>query len=81
MSELNLYAILTSRDQSTVRLGWVSFCTGLTYCGICLRAPVEPMLGAECRACGAQVSRLFDLCAGNNSVRQAWKDALSLPSP
>ena len=75
MSESHVYSIFTSSDRSSVRLGWVSLSTGLTYCGICLRAPVAAEVGAECNACGAQVSRLFDLNAGTDSITQAWREA------
>jgi hypothetical protein len=34
------YAILTNATQTRSRLGWVSASTGVTYCGICLRAPI-----------------------------------------
>jgi len=61
-----------------VRLGWVSQSTGLTYCGICFGTAVAPEIGAECPACGAQVSRLLDLRAEGKSINQAWNDALLL---
>ena len=77
MSESHLYTIVISRNQSTVRFGWVSASTGLTYCGICLRAPIAPKTGAACSVCDARVL-MFDLRAGGNSMKQAWRDALPL---
>lgn len=76
MRKSHLYTILASPDRAAVRLGWVSISTGLTYCGICLRAEVAPEVGAECAACGARVSRVLDLGAGEDSIRQAWREAL-----
>jgi hypothetical protein len=61
--ETYAYAILTNRNQTRSRLGWVSFSTGVTYCGICLRAPVEPEVGTTCVICGASVTRIFELAA------------------
>jgi hypothetical protein len=55
MSESHLYTIVLSRNQSTLRFGWISASTGLTYCGICLRAPIRSEIGAECPVCDARV--------------------------
>ena len=73
--EINHYAILISSDQATMRLGWVSPSTGLTYCGICLRSPVTPKIGADCHACGARVARTFELYADAYTTKRAWKEA------
>jgi|HubBroStandDraft_2_1064218.scaffolds.fasta_scaffold388981_1 hypothetical protein len=75
MNKSSFFTILVSPNYATVRLGWVSPSTGLTYCGICLRAAVLPEVGAECSGCGALVARLFDLREGPDSIRQAWKEA------
>lgn len=61
MTEAHIYSIMKASHSSTVRLGWVSSSTGITYCGICLRAAVRPQVGAECTACGAYVTQLMDL--------------------
>jgi hypothetical protein len=63
--------ILTSSDSSRARLGWVSDSTGLTYCGLCLRAPIAPKVGSTCLACGARVAHVVDLFAGPHTMRQA----------
>ncbi|MBB6145050.1 hypothetical protein HNQ77_003006 [Silvibacterium bohemicum] len=75
MRETLVYTILTSADQARARLGWVSTSTGLTYCGICLRAEVTPEVGADCRVCGARVAQVFELSSGPASIRRAWKSA------
>jgi len=76
MSESHLYTILTSRNQSTVRFGWISISTGLTYCGICLRAPIAPEVGAVCPVCDATVSQVVDLGDRGASMKAAWRAAL-----
>ena len=76
MSESHLYTIVLSRNQSTLRFGWISASTGLTYCGICLRAPIRSEIGAECPVCDARVSHILDLRAAGSSMKQAWREAL-----
>ena len=76
MSESQLYTIVLSRNQSTLRFGWISASTGLTYCGICLRAPIKPEIGAACPVCDAHVSQILDVRAAGNSMKQAWQEAL-----
>jgi hypothetical protein len=78
MNTSTLYAILISANQATMRLGWVSSSTGLTYCGICLRASLAPEVGSECSGCGARVTKVFELSAGSNSMLGAWKDATTI---
>jgi hypothetical protein len=81
MSKPGLYTIISCRKLRTARLGWVSPSTGLTYCGICLRAPVTPAIGAECSACGAHVAGLFEMQDGEAAVRHAWRQALLMAQP
>ena len=57
------YALSTNLNRTRSRLGWISASTGVTYCGICLRAPITPQIGSTCVMCGAQVTRIFDLIA------------------
>lgn len=71
-SYLSRCSIFTSANHARTRLGWVSVSTGLTYCGICLRAQVPPEVGANCSACGARVTEIFDLAAAPASARAAW---------
>ena len=75
MTESTLYTIVTSQDGHTTRLGWISFATGLTYCGICLGSAVEPRVGESCKNCGAQVVSVFDAAAGPEASRRAWSEA------
>ena len=77
MTELHFYSIMKAENPSTVRLGWVSPHTGITYCGICLRAAVTPQVGAECNVCGAQVTRLLDIRAKGDHWQRTWKEAIS----
>jgi hypothetical protein len=60
-SETNAYALSTNAMQTRSRLGWVSASTGVTYCGICLRAPISPEVGTTCIVCGARVTRTLEL--------------------
>jgi len=72
MTESTLLSIFSSQDGHTTRLGWISFATGLTYCGICLGSAVEPRVGESCEACGAQVISVFDAANGSEAIRKAW---------
>jgi hypothetical protein len=72
MTESTLHSVFTSQDGHTTRLGWISFATGLTYCGICLGSAVEPRVGESCEACGAQVISVFDAANGAEAIRKAW---------
>ena len=74
-TENNLLSIFTSQDGHTTRLGWISFATGLTYCGICLGAAVEPRVGECCEKCGAHLISVFDASQGPDAIRKAWKEA------
>jgi len=65
------YVILMNQGHTRARLGWVSASTGLTYCGLCLRAAVTPQLGQSCPACGAKVARVFEADADSDSMRNA----------
>jgi hypothetical protein len=75
MSEPTLYAIVTSQDGVTTRMGWISSATGITYCGICLGAAVEPRVGELCAGCGACVIGVFDEQADPETIRRAWSHA------
>ena len=77
MTDPHLYPILTSTNPASVRLGWVSFSTGITYCGICLRAEIVPEVGATCSACGAQVAQVLDITARGEAWSSAWKQAFT----
>jgi hypothetical protein len=70
MAELYFYSVMTAVPSGTIRFGWVSATTGITYCGICLRSPVAPQVGEECKACGARVAQLLDIRAKGD----AWRD-------
>ncbi len=76
MTEIYPYAVLFGKKTPfTVRLGWVSQSTGITYCGICLGAAIASSVGAECPACGARVSQLLD--SRENIVwKDVWKKAV-----
>lgn len=75
MTETTLNSIFSSQDGHQTRLGWISFATGLTYCGICLGSAVEPRVGESCEACGAQVISVFDAASGPEAIRRAWNQA------
>jgi peptide methionine sulfoxide reductase MsrB len=75
MTESRLNSIFTSQDGHQTRLGWISFATGITYCGICLGSAVEPRVGESCEACGAQVISVFDAANGPEAIRKAWCEA------
>jgi hypothetical protein len=68
-----LYVILIDRGHTRVRLGWVSVSTGLTYCGICLRAVVTPETGKCCQACGATVAHVFKIGPDAGALRNALR--------
>lgn len=74
-SYLSRCSIFAGANHARMRLGWVSASTGLTYCGICLRAPVAPEVGADCSACGARIAKIFDFAAPPASIRAAWSSA------
>ncbi len=76
--EVRLHTIFTSADKSRARLGWVSASTGLTYCGICLRAEVNAVPGTACHVCGARVAQVFEPSTDPASARRAWRAAFSL---
>jgi hypothetical protein len=78
MAELYFYSVMTSVPSGTIRFGWVSATTGITYCGICLRSPVAPRVGEECKACGARVAQLLDIRAKGDAWRQTWRAAASM---
>lgn len=65
------YVILMNRGHTRARLGWVSASTGLTYCGLCLRAAVTPQLGHSCPTCGAKVAHVFEPGTDSDSMRNA----------
>jgi len=65
------YVILLNRGHTRARLGWVSASTGLTYCGLCLRATVTPQLGQACPTCGAKVAHVFQAGTDSDSMRNA----------
>jgi hypothetical protein len=65
------YALSTNIGRTRSRLGWISASTGVTYCGICLRAPITPQMGSICVMCGAQVTRVFDL-VGRRPADGGW---------
>jgi hypothetical protein len=73
MRESTLYSIVTSQDGHAARLGWVSSATGITYCGICLAAPLTPRVGELCDHCGACVVSVFDAADGPEAIRHAWR--------
>ena len=75
MAEQQIYLILKASHRVAMRFGWVSSTTGITYCGICLRAPVAAEIGAECCVCGARVAQLVDVRAKRDAWRRAWKEA------
>lgn len=75
MTESTVNAIFTSQDGHQTRLGWISFATGITYCGICLGSAVEPKVGESCEACGAHVISVFDAANGPDAIRKAWCEA------
>jgi len=75
MTESTLNSIFSSQDGHQTRLGWISFATGLTYCGICLGSAVEPRVGEFCPCCGALVISVFDAANGKDAIRQAWNQA------
>jgi hypothetical protein len=77
MTEQYFYSIMKAEHPRTVRFGWVSPMTGITYCGICLRAAVTPKVGAECRVCGAHVAQLLDIKATADTWRSAWREAIA----
>jgi hypothetical protein len=58
------YAVVTSRSQSTTRLGWNSPSTDETWCGICMRAVISTEPGAVCPSCGGEVVRTFEVING-----------------
>jgi hypothetical protein len=66
MGRTRAYAMLMSANRARARLGWVSASTGVTYCGICLRAPVTPEVGTTCVVCGARVTQIFELFAATD---------------
>jgi hypothetical protein len=72
MSETNLYSIVAAQDGITVRLGWISSATGITYCGICLRSALQPHVGELCDTCGACVVGVFDPVDGAHAIHRAW---------
>jgi hypothetical protein len=76
MTEAQLYTILISRNHSTVRFGWTSASTGLTYCGICLRAQIKPEIGAACPVCDAHVSQILDVRDSAATRKQARRETL-----
>lgn len=75
MSTKSLLSILAAQKGGATRLGWISSVTGITYCGICLRSPIEPRLGSTCECCSARVVGLFDPEADAQTVRNAWRKA------
>jgi len=79
MAEMPFYSIMKAVPSRTVRFGWVSSITGITYCGICLRSAVTPQVGAECKVCGAYVAQLLDIGTKGDKWRKTWKDAISVP--
>lgn len=72
MSETILYSVIAAQDGYTVRLGWISSATGITYCGICLRSALQPRVGDLCDACGACVVGVFDPTEGPQAIHGAW---------
>jgi hypothetical protein len=70
------HVILINHGNTRARLGWISPSTGLTYCGICLRAAVTPEIGESCAACGARVALAFSLSGDPNSIRNACRGLL-----
>lgn len=69
------FAIVAAQDGGMIRLGWVSAVTGITYCGVCLRSPLEPSVGALCESCGACVVGTFGTKDDAHTVRSTWKQA------
>jgi hypothetical protein len=67
------HVILINHGNTRARLGWISASTGLTYCGLCLRAAITPEMGNSCPACGATVAHVFELGAEPWSLRNAWR--------
>jgi hypothetical protein len=64
------YAVVTSRNQSTTRLGWKSPSTDEMYCGICMRGVISPEAGAVCPSCGSEVVRTFEVIQGGRPLRK-----------
>jgi hypothetical protein len=77
MTDLHFYSIMKAANPKAVRFGWVSPTTGITYCGICLRAAVTPQVGATCTVCGAQVAQLLDIRMRGDDWRRTWKEAVA----
>jgi hypothetical protein len=72
MSKTVLYSIVAAPNGVTARLGWISSATGITYCGICLRSALQPIVGRLCDACGACVVGVFDPAEGAQAIHRAW---------
>jgi hypothetical protein len=68
--------IFINNGNTRARIGWISHSTGLTYCGICLRAAVTPEIGKSCAVCGARVALVFTIGGDPNSIRNACKGLL-----
>jgi hypothetical protein len=69
--------MLISANFSRARFTWTSPSTNIVYCGLCLRQPVKPVVGAKCFTCGALVAETLNLPASSEEIRCAWKRALS----
>ncbi len=71
------YAVMTSRNQSTTRLGWKSPSTDEMYCGICMRGVILPEAGAVCPSCGGEVVRTFEVIQGGHPLKKKFSIAVA----
>lgn len=63
------YAVVRQKGEQTTRLCWRSQADAELYCGICLRATVQPVKDEICPACESRVEWVLEVFDGGKSRR------------
>lgn len=58
------YAVVKQKGKRTSRLCWRSQIDAELYCGICMRATVQPVMHEICPACESRVECVLEVLDG-----------------
>jgi hypothetical protein len=65
--------------ESGYNAAWLGFLlNGIDLLRNLRSVSLAPEVGSECSGCGARVAKVFELSAGSDSMRGAWKDATAI---
>lgn len=61
------YAVVRQKGKRTSRLCWRPEADAELYCGICMRATVQPVMNETCPACESRVERVLEVLDGGKA--------------